>query len=101
MVNSLSLQFWNIPSRRRYWLSWLMAIGMAAGYLYFSWHHFDDRARRDGNLGHTYIDFGGQYLLGRMLICGQGQHVYQRPFQRTILEEAYPRQNESPGQEIS
>jgi hypothetical protein len=78
-----------------------MAIGMAAGYLYFSWHHFDDRARRDGNLGHTYIDFGGQYLLGRMLICGQGQHVYQRPFQRTILEEAYPRQNESPGQEIS
>jgi len=101
MLNSLQQRFWQIPSPIRYSLSWLLAISVAACYLYFSWHHFDDPTRRDGNRGHTYIDFGGQYLLGRMLICSQGQHLYQRPYQRTILEEAYPRQNESPGHQTS
>src|SRR6266851_6985301 len=101
MLNSLLAQFRKISSRHRYLLSWLLAIGTAAGYLYFSWHHFDEPTRPDGNLGHTYIDFGGQYLLGRMLTRGQGRHLYQRPYQRTVLEEAYPRQNESPDQERS
>src|SRR5439155_503611 len=51
--------------------------------------------------GHTFIDFGGQYLLGRMLVRGQGRHLYHRPSQRGILEEAYPLQSQSPKQETS
>jgi hypothetical protein len=90
-----------ISARARYILSWLLALGTAAGYLYFSWHHFDDPTRPDGNRGHTYIDFGGQYLLGRVLVRGQGQHIYHRSVQRSVLEEAYPRQKESPGQKTS
>ncbi len=90
-----------LSHRSRYVLCWLVAIGTAAGYLYFSWHHFDDPDRRDGNRGHTFIDFGGQYLLGRMLVRGQGRHLYHRPSQRGILEEAYPPQNQNPNQETS
>src|SRR5438093_8697628 len=90
-----------LSQRYRYVLCWLVAIGTAAGYLYFSWHHFDDPNRRDGSRGHTFIDFGGQYLLGRMLVRGQGRHLYHRPSQRGILGEAYPRQNQSPKQETS
>jgi hypothetical protein len=88
-------------ARTRYMLSWLVALGTAAGYLYFSWHHFDDPTRPDGNRGHTYIDFGGQYLLGRMMVRCQAQHLYHRSVQRRVLEEAYPRGNESPAQETS
>jgi hypothetical protein len=90
-----------ISRRIRYSLSWLLAMATAVGYLYYSWHHFDDADRRDGNRGHTFIDFGGQYLLGRMLVRSQGQHLYHRPSQRRVLEEAYSRQNEPPGQETS
>jgi hypothetical protein len=90
-----------ISRRIRYSLSWLLAMATAAGYLYYSWHHFDDADRRDGNRGHTFIDFGGQYLLGRMLVRGQGRHFYHRPTQRRVLEEAYSRQNESREQETS
>src|SRR6266849_3780570 len=55
MLNSLSAQFRKISSRHRYLLSWLLATGTAAGYLNFSWHHFDEPKRPDGNRGHTYI----------------------------------------------
>src|SRR5437763_5455175 len=36
-----------------------------------------------------------------MLVRGQAQHLYHRSDQRRVLEEAYPRQKESPGQETS
>ena len=85
----------------RYLVAWILALTMAGVYLYFSWHHFDDPGRRDGNRGHTYMDFGGQYLLGRMLVCGQGHHLFSPSAQRQILEESYSRENEIPGQEIS
>jgi arabinofuranan 3-O-arabinosyltransferase len=79
----------------------MSAIMTAGVYLYFSWHHFDDPTRRDGNRGHTYMDFGGQYLLGRMLVRGEGHHLFSRSVQRHVLEESYSRENESPVQETS
>src|SRR5437588_954303 len=36
-----------------------------------------------------------------MLARGQGRHLYHRPTQRRVLEEAYSRQNGPPGQETS
>jgi arabinofuranan 3-O-arabinosyltransferase len=95
-----SLSAMPISLKTRYWLSWILAGAAASIYLFFSWHHFDDPQRRDGNRGHTFIDFGGQYLLGRMVVRGQGKHLYHRSYQREVLHEAYPAENESPMQEI-
>lgn len=97
---------WRLPSigismRTRYIASWLLALTTAGIYLYFSWHHFDDPDRRDGNRGHTFMDFGGQYLMGRMLVRGQGGHLYDRSVQREVLQQAYPPDNENPWQETS
>lgn len=87
--------------RTRYALTWLLAALVASGAICFSWNVFADTARNDGDLGHTYIDFGGQYLMGRMLVKGHGQHLYHRNFQRSVLTEVYPRTDENPTQEQS
>jgi hypothetical protein len=88
-------------SKTRYLASWLLAVMTAGIYLHFSWHHFDDPTRHDGNRGHTYMDFGGQYLLGRMLARCQGCHLFERSFQRQVLQVAYLKENQSLAQEIS
>ena len=80
----------------RHVLSWLLAVGLASGYLYWAWHFFDEPRRGDGNKGHTFIDFGGQWLLGRMLVEGRGRELYHRPRQRDILQRSYPREDEIP-----
>jgi hypothetical protein len=85
----------------RYWLAWLITLGGAGVSLYFAWISFDSGTRRDGNAGHTTIDFGGQYLMGRMLVRGYGQHLYHRLYQLQVLREAYPQADEDPKQEKS
>ena len=53
--------------------------------------------RNDGNGGHATIDFGGQWLMGRMLVKGYGQHLYDRKYQREVLTPprgAYPIEDE-------
>src|SRR5262249_1522751 len=71
------------------------------------WHHayhsFDvlkdeepAKKRPDGNDGHVSIDFGGQYLMGRMLLEGHGRHLYDRTYQRTVLIEIYPVEDQVP-----
>jgi hypothetical protein len=101
MVRSLRLPDFDISTWTRYFTAWMLAVTTAGIYLYFSWHHFDNPDRRDGNRGHTFMDFGGQYLLGRMLVCGKGQHLFDRTEQHKVLQQAYPRENESPWQEMS
>jgi hypothetical protein len=88
----------------RYVLAWLVTLAAAAGALYFAWTGFDNPAsgeRRDGNSGHVMIDFGGQYLMGRMLVRGYGKQLYYRSYLRQVLTETYPREDESPNQERS
>jgi arabinofuranan 3-O-arabinosyltransferase len=88
-------------------LAWLVAGATLALFLHIAWTSFDapvDDAhwrRRDGNSGHTTIDFGGQWLMGRLLARGYGRHLYHRNYQRQVLEEAYPRRDEAPTQEMS
>jgi hypothetical protein len=48
------------------------------------------RARRDRNWGHATIDFGGQYLMGRMIVEGRGRELYRRAVHREVLEQAFP-----------
>src|SRR3954447_21627944 len=79
-----------------YGLAWLLAIGAAGVALSHAWHSFDiqetdpEKRRHDGNDGHTSIDFGGQYLMGRMLLEGHGRDLYTRSHQRTVLIGIYP-----------
>ncbi len=80
----------------RYVASWLLALGLGAFVLYWGWHAFDDGNRNDGNSGHATIDFGGQWLMGAMLLRGHGQDLYIRGYQRQVLVDAYPYDDETP-----
>src|SRR5262249_37028242 len=77
-----------------YTLAWAAALIGAMLCLWEAWCSFDDGHRADGNSGHTTIDFGGQYLMGRMLPEGHGQSLYDRRVQREVLRGIYPRQDE-------
>jgi hypothetical protein len=72
-----------------YLLAWLAAGIASVVALSYAWHSFDN-PRRDGNGGHATIDFGGQYLMGRMLITGKGRELYNRRVHRELLREIYP-----------
>ena len=43
-----------------------------------------------GNSGHAQIDFGGQWLMGRMVATGQGRHLYDRNRHWKVLRDGYP-----------
>jgi hypothetical protein len=87
---------WLREERIRYVFAWLLALGVAAASMAMAWFIFNEPRRNDGNEGHTYIDFGGQWLMGRMLLDGHGRQLYYRPRQRELLRAAYPREDEIP-----
>lgn len=101
-----------IPPRYWAWLStpravaallWLVAAGVAG---YFLWHGFvwfndprklaEERKRADGNSGHIQIDFGGQWVMGRMVATGHARELYHRQRQWEVVRAAYPVEDESP-----
>ena len=99
---------------RRYWaplgsswvvavLVWAVAIGAGLAFTQRALHWFDvspslspERQRADGNAGHAQIDFGGQWLMGRMLATGHGRELYHRQTQRQVLQQGYPVTDECP-----
>src|SRR6266852_1130423 len=94
--------------RSRYFLAWLLAATVAGITFFFTWTMFDTpkkddgtSRRRGGNSGHLTIDFGGQWLMGRMVAQGLGRHLYHRNYLREVVHEAYPREDEIPPQERS
>jgi arabinofuranan 3-O-arabinosyltransferase len=82
-------------------LLWLLTL-IVGGYLL--WHAFkwfdipsntpEDRRRTDGNGGHVQIDFGGQWLMGRMVVCGHGRELYHRQRLWEVARDAFPVENE-------
>jgi len=52
----------------------------------------------DGSNGHTQIDFGGQWVMGRMIALGHGKQLYHRQVQRAVLRDGYPLADETPAQ---
>jgi arabinofuranan 3-O-arabinosyltransferase len=70
------------------WIALFVCTSIAVGW---AWNCYDVRNRRDHNYGHATIDFGGQWVMGRMLVTGNGRQLYDRLVLRRILEEAYPR----------
>ena len=52
------------------WIALALAVGLRG---HQAWRNFNVDERADGNQGHTLIDFGGQYMFGRMLLEGHGR----------------------------
>lgn len=84
-------------------LAWVLCLAVAAYRLDHAWHEFDadpgtppERARADGNNGHTFIDFGGQWLMGRMIVRGHGRELYHRNAHWPVVRAAFPRSAEAP-----
>src|SRR4051812_27497744 len=93
-----------VGPRGRYVLCWLAALTITgihytiARHAFGAWHD-EAKRRTDGNLGHALIDFGGQWLMARMMVDGHGRELYSRPVQWEELKTAYPRADEFPGQD--
>src|SRR3954468_14145603 len=51
----------------------------------------------DGNSGHTSIDFGGQWMMGRLLVLGHGRELYSRPVHLEVARAASLVAREPPG----
>jgi hypothetical protein len=75
----------------------------AAYLLRHSWVWFnnpkdapEERRRGDGNSGHTHIDFGGQWLMGRMVYLGYARELYHRQRQWQVLRAGFPVEDEMP-----
>jgi hypothetical protein len=83
-----------------YALAWTLTLFVAQVCLYAAWHSFDNyyagTHRNDGNGGHATIDFGGQYLMGRLLVEGHGRDLYNRNWQRLTLTAVYPVADQDP-----
>ncbi|MBA4062855.1 MAG: hypothetical protein C0501_03950 [Isosphaera sp.] len=84
-------------------LLWAAAL-LAAGYnLWHARHWLDEpdgaapeRRRADGNGGHAQVDFGGQWVMGRMVVLGHGRELYHRPRQWQVVRAGFPASDESP-----
>jgi hypothetical protein len=85
---------------------WLVAVGCGLAFAHRAVHWFDvpdyltpDRKRADGNAGHAQIDFGGQWVMGRMVVTGNGRELYRRQRQWQVVRDAYPVADECPLQQ--
>lgn len=103
-----------IPARLWAWLGtpwaraalvWLAAVLVGATFLYRAFEWFEnapnlpaERHRADGNGGHAQVDFGGQWLMGRMLATGNGHDLYHRQRQWQVLRAGYTDDAEAPAQ---
>jgi hypothetical protein len=82
--------------------AWVAALlGAAIGLHWAMFVAMAQPKRPDGNWGHTNIDFGGQWLMGRMIVEGQGHRLYHRPTLRKVLEDNYPIADQAPDADTS
>ena len=102
MSSPMQQESWSIPAPVWKWIRWPLWV--------FAWvicfWAIDDRShharnefntdkwkkqhqRGDGNSGHTYIDFGGQWLSGRMVYEGYGSELYNRNRQREVARRGF------------
>jgi hypothetical protein len=92
--------------RLRLWAAWVFAVALIPASLIVGWHSFDNtfrkgQHRRDGNSGHVQIDFAGPWMLGRLLVEGHGRDLYDRRFQRDVLQRFYPASDQDPDEKQS
>lgn len=93
---------WLTSRRVRYLICWLVCLGVTAQRWYHARYEFDttaiepaDKRRADTNLGHTHIDFGGQWVFGRLAATGQFHSLYHRDAQWKVANAGYPLSRQS------
>jgi hypothetical protein len=74
----------------RYIASWLLVLAVTGVTLYCTWKAFADPRRDDGTYGHVTVDFGGQWICGKLLLRGEGHFLYERHHQWLVYQECYP-----------
>src|SRR5262245_18358395 len=77
------LLLWPFRAGPRNVLAWIIALCLAASYVWHGWKL----------QGHVSCDFGGPWLLGRMLLLGEGDNLYLRQAGRDALATGYAGQN--------
>jgi arabinofuranan 3-O-arabinosyltransferase len=75
------------------WAALLIVVGHRAGQ---GWLNFRSENRPTGNDGYTSIDFGGQWMMGRLLVLGFGQELYSRDRHREVARAAFTVDYEPP-----
>lgn len=82
---------------------WLVTLATAAHHLWHARTWFNDRPifaeptrRHDGNNGHAQIDFGGQWVMGRMVARGFGRELYHRQRQWEVARDGFHPRWEQP-----
>ncbi|HUR52884.1 MAG TPA: glycosyltransferase family 87 protein [Gemmataceae bacterium] len=82
---------------------WLVALGTGAHHIWHARNWFNDRPvfavpmrRADGNNGHSQIDFGGQWVMGRMVVRGYGRELYHRQRQWEVCRDGFQTRWEPP-----
>jgi arabinofuranan 3-O-arabinosyltransferase len=96
---------WLTARRTRYALCWIVCLFFAGQRWYHARYEFDsgkyaepEKQRADTNNGHTHIDFGGQWVFGRLAATGQFRDLYHRDAQWQVVNEAYPADRQSDAQ---
>lgn len=86
-----------LTSRRgRLILTWLVLLGAIGHRGLQAWINFEAPARPDGNDGHAAIDFGGQWMMGRLLVLGHGRELYSRDRHLEVARAAFRHEREDP-----
>jgi arabinofuranan 3-O-arabinosyltransferase len=93
MKPSTALEF--VTARRtRLVLTWIVLLAAFIHRGGQAWVNFRVPDRPDRNDGHTSIDFGGQWMMGRLLVLGYGQEMYSRPRHLEVARAGFPRDHE-------
>jgi hypothetical protein len=82
--------------RTRLILSWLVLLGAVGHRGYQAWVNCRAPNRPDGNDGHTSIDYGGQWMMGRLVVLGHGRDLYSRARHLEVARASYPVEREAP-----
>jgi len=70
-------------------LAWAAICIVAVLFFYYAWTGYDRPNHPEGNIGHVYIDFSGQWLMGRMLARGEGRFLYNKAHLGQAIQDAY------------
>ncbi|HJZ90782.1 MAG TPA: glycosyltransferase family 87 protein [Gemmataceae bacterium] len=92
---SRALDFLTAP-RTRLILAWVALLAAAGHRVGAAWVNFRHADRANGNDGHTSIDFGGQWLMGRLLVLGYGRELYSRSKHLEVARASFPHDREPP-----
>jgi hypothetical protein len=97
---------WAFTRRTARVVLWVVALAVGAHHLWHALTWLADapdtptpfRRPITGGQAYTQIDFGGQWVMGRMFVLGHGRELYHRQRQWEVVRAVYPEADETPVQ---